>query len=210
MFLSCEVDPFSSASPVLITRVIQLRINPLINPPGRLLTVNAWDVICIWVRYGDIIKPLKRWVRTINESISLTYWNSWRCQDVVVFILGAVCELVSREGKKRSLITSLCGMWGGTTTSDISVVTIITRSSWSVIIRLLVGWAIFIFCSCIRCDWLVIQSFALPFWPHSIWFSFSLMNRAENWLHSYESGRSMNHTLLWHHAYTIHCATSET
>jgi hypothetical protein len=60
MFLLCEVGPFSSALPVLVTHVIQLRINPLINPPGRLLTVNVWDVICIWARYGEIINPLRR------------------------------------------------------------------------------------------------------------------------------------------------------
>jgi hypothetical protein len=47
VFLSCEVYPFSSTSPVLITHIIKLRINTLINPPGRLLTVNVWDVICI-------------------------------------------------------------------------------------------------------------------------------------------------------------------
>jgi hypothetical protein len=62
IFLSCEVGTFSSALPVLVTHVIQLRINPLINPPDRLLTVNIWDVICIWAwaRYGEIINPLRR------------------------------------------------------------------------------------------------------------------------------------------------------
>jgi hypothetical protein len=60
MFLLCEVDPFSSILPVLVTHVIQLQINPLINSSGRLLTVNVWDVICIWVRYGEIISPLRR------------------------------------------------------------------------------------------------------------------------------------------------------
>jgi hypothetical protein len=60
MFLPCEVGPFSSDLPVLVTHVIQLRINPLINPPGRLLTVNVWDMICIWARYGEIINPLRR------------------------------------------------------------------------------------------------------------------------------------------------------
>jgi hypothetical protein len=127
MFLPCGVGPFSDASPVLVTHVIQFRINPLINPPDRLLTVNVWDVICIWARYGDIINPLRRWARTINRSISLTYWNSWWCRDVVVFILGAVCELVGREGRGRSLMTfSLCGKWGGTTTSVVFVVTTLT------------------------------------------------------------------------------------
>jgi hypothetical protein len=151
MFLSYEVGPFSSVSSVLVTHVIQLWINPLINPPGRLMTMNVWDMICIWARYGDIINPLRRWARTINQSISLTYWNYWRCRHVVVFILGAMCELVRREGRERSLMTSsLCGKWGGTTTSVISIVTIITRSSWAAIIRFLISWAIFIFCSCIR------------------------------------------------------------
>jgi hypothetical protein len=41
IFLLCEVGPFNSVSPVLVTHIIQLRINPLINPPGRLLTVNV-------------------------------------------------------------------------------------------------------------------------------------------------------------------------
>jgi hypothetical protein len=130
IFLSCEVGTFSSALSVLVTHVIQLWINPLVNPPASLLTMNVWDVICISVRYEEIINPLRRWVRTIHRSIRLTYWNSWRCQDVVVFILVAVYELVGREGGERSLMTSsLCGKWGGTITSVISVVTIITRSS---------------------------------------------------------------------------------
>jgi hypothetical protein len=161
MFLPCEIGPFINALPVLVAHVIQLRINPLVNPPGRLLTVNVWDVICIWVRYGEIINPLRRWARTIHRSISCTYWNSWQCRDVVVFILGAVCELVDREGREKSLMTfSLCGKWGGTTTSVISIVTIVTRSSWAAIIRFFVGWAIFIFCSCIRFDWPSLQSYS--------------------------------------------------
>jgi hypothetical protein len=41
MFVLCEVDPFSSTLPVLVTHVIQLRINPIVNPMGRLLTVNV-------------------------------------------------------------------------------------------------------------------------------------------------------------------------
>jgi hypothetical protein len=31
VFLPCEVGPFGSASPVLVTHGIKLRINPLIN-----------------------------------------------------------------------------------------------------------------------------------------------------------------------------------
>jgi hypothetical protein len=109
VFLPWEIDPFSSASSVLVTHVIKLRINPLINPPGRLLTVNVWDVICIWAKDRGIINPLRRGVITINQSIGLTCRNSWRCQGAVVCILGVVCELVSREGRERSLITSsLC------------------------------------------------------------------------------------------------------
>jgi hypothetical protein len=110
VFLPCEVGPFSSASAVLITHVIKLQINPLINPLGRLLTVNVWDVICIWARYRDIINPLRRGARNINWSISLTCQNSWRCRGAVVCILDAVCKLVSCEGRERSLITSsFCG-----------------------------------------------------------------------------------------------------
>jgi hypothetical protein len=60
MFLPCEVGPFSSALSVLVTHVIQLRINPLVNPSGRLLTLNVRDVICIWARYGEIISSLRR------------------------------------------------------------------------------------------------------------------------------------------------------
>jgi hypothetical protein len=60
MFLPCEVGSFSSALQVLVTHIIQLRINPLVNPSGRLLTVNVWDVICIWARYGEIISALRR------------------------------------------------------------------------------------------------------------------------------------------------------
>jgi hypothetical protein len=164
MFLPYEVGPFSSALSVLVTHVIQIRINPLVNPPCRLLTVNVWDVICIWVMYGEIISPLRRWARNIHRSIILTYWNSWRCRDAVIFILGAVCELVGREGRERSLMTSsLCGKWGNTTISVIYIVTIITRSYWTAIIIFLVGWTIFIFCSYIRSDWHSLQSCALPF-----------------------------------------------
>jgi hypothetical protein len=49
MFLPCEVGLFSSALPVLVTYIIQLRIKPLINPRE--------DVICIWARYGETINP---------------------------------------------------------------------------------------------------------------------------------------------------------
>jgi hypothetical protein len=179
MFLPCEISLFTSTLSVLVTHVIQLWINPFVNPLGRLLTVNIWDVICIWARYGEIISLLRRWVRTIHRSISLTYWNFWWCRDDVVFILGAVYELVGREGRERSLMTSsLCGKWGGTTTSVNSIVTIISRSSWAAIIRFLVDCAIFIFCSCIRSDWHSLQSCALTFWPHSICFSFFLMTVA--------------------------------
>jgi hypothetical protein len=109
VFLLCEVGLFSIVSTVLVTHVIKLWINQLINPPSRLLIVNVWDVICIWVRDIYIINPLRRWTRTINRSISLTCWNSWRCRSAIVYILGVVCELVSREGRERSLITSsLC------------------------------------------------------------------------------------------------------
>jgi hypothetical protein len=106
MFLPSEVGPFNSDLSVLETHVIQLRIKPLVNPPGRLLTVNVWDVICIWARYEKIINPLRRGARTIHRSISLTYWNSWQCRDIVVVILDAVCELVGREGRERLLMTS--------------------------------------------------------------------------------------------------------
>jgi hypothetical protein len=41
VFLPCEAGPFSSALPVLITHVIKLQLNPLINPPGRQLTLNV-------------------------------------------------------------------------------------------------------------------------------------------------------------------------
>jgi hypothetical protein len=71
IFLSCEVGTFSSALSVLVTHVIQLWINPLVNPPASLLTMNVWDVICISVRYEEIINPLRRWVRTIHRSIRL-------------------------------------------------------------------------------------------------------------------------------------------
>jgi hypothetical protein len=41
MFLLCEIGPLSSALPVLVTHVIQLRINSFVNPPDRCLTVNV-------------------------------------------------------------------------------------------------------------------------------------------------------------------------
>jgi hypothetical protein len=69
MFLPYEVDLFSSALPVLVTHVIKFVLNPLINPPGSLLTLNVWDVIFIWVSDRDIINPLRRGARTINRSI---------------------------------------------------------------------------------------------------------------------------------------------
>jgi hypothetical protein len=112
VFLPCEAGPFSSALPVLITHVIKLQLNPLINPPGRQLTLNVWDVICIWARDRDIINPLRRGDKTISGSIGHTWGNSWRCQVVMVLILGVVCELVSREGIERLFIDSLCGKWG--------------------------------------------------------------------------------------------------
>jgi hypothetical protein len=70
MFLPCEVGLFSSALPVLVAHVIQLRINPLVNPPGRLLTVNVWDVICIWARYGEIISPLRNEPELSTRALS--------------------------------------------------------------------------------------------------------------------------------------------
>jgi hypothetical protein len=60
VFLPCEIDPFINVSPVLVTHVIKLWINSFINPPDRMLTVNVWNVICIWVRDRDIINPLRR------------------------------------------------------------------------------------------------------------------------------------------------------
>jgi hypothetical protein len=69
VFLPCEVSPFSSALSVLVTRVIIFGLNPLINPPGSLLTLNIWDVIFIWASDRDIINPLRRGARTINQSI---------------------------------------------------------------------------------------------------------------------------------------------
>jgi hypothetical protein len=69
VFLLCEVGPFSSALPVLVTHVIKFRLNPLINPPGSLLTLNVWDVIFIWASDRDIINPVRRGARTINQSI---------------------------------------------------------------------------------------------------------------------------------------------
>jgi hypothetical protein len=75
VFVPYEVGPFSNALSVLITHVIKLWINPLINPPGRLLIVNVGDVMCIWVRDKDIINPLRREDRTIKQNISLTCRN---------------------------------------------------------------------------------------------------------------------------------------
>jgi hypothetical protein len=72
VFLPCEVGPFINVLPVLVTHVIKLWINRLINPPSRLLTLTVWDVICIWARDRDIINPLRRGARTINRSIRCT------------------------------------------------------------------------------------------------------------------------------------------
>jgi hypothetical protein len=69
VFLPCEVGPFSSALPVLVTHVIKFGLNPLINSPGSLLTLNVWDVIFIWASDRDIINPVRRGARTINRSI---------------------------------------------------------------------------------------------------------------------------------------------
>jgi hypothetical protein len=69
MLLPCEVGPFSSALPILVTHVIKFGLNPLINSSGSLLTLNVWDVIFIWASDRDIINPLRRGVRTINRSI---------------------------------------------------------------------------------------------------------------------------------------------
>jgi hypothetical protein len=41
MFLSCEVDSFSSALPVLVTYVIKFELNSLINPSDSLLILNV-------------------------------------------------------------------------------------------------------------------------------------------------------------------------
>jgi hypothetical protein len=69
MFLPREVGPFSSALSVLVTHVIKFGLNPLINPPGSLLTLNVWDVIFIWASDRDIINPMRTGARTINRSI---------------------------------------------------------------------------------------------------------------------------------------------
>jgi hypothetical protein len=69
VFLPCEVGPFSNVLPVLITHVTKFRLNPLINPPGSLLTLNVWDVIFIWASDRDIINLVRRGARTINWSI---------------------------------------------------------------------------------------------------------------------------------------------
>jgi hypothetical protein len=69
VFLPCEVSPFSSVLPVLITHVIKFGLNLLINPPGSLLTLNVWDVIFIWASDRDIINPVRRGARTITRSI---------------------------------------------------------------------------------------------------------------------------------------------
>jgi hypothetical protein len=60
VFLPCEVGPFSSALPVLVIHVIKFGLNPLINPPSSLLTLNVWDVIFIWASDRDIINPVRR------------------------------------------------------------------------------------------------------------------------------------------------------
>jgi hypothetical protein len=69
VFLPCEVGPFSSALPVLVTHVIKFGLNPLINPLGSLLTLNVWNVIFIWASDRDIINPVRGGARTINWSI---------------------------------------------------------------------------------------------------------------------------------------------
>jgi hypothetical protein len=69
VFLPCEVGPFSSDLPVLVTHVIKFGLNPLINPPSSLLTLNVWDMIFIWASDRDIINPVRRGARTINRSI---------------------------------------------------------------------------------------------------------------------------------------------
>jgi hypothetical protein len=69
VFLPCEVGSFSSALPVLVTHVIKFGLNPLINPPGSLLTLNVWAVIFIWTSDRDIINLVRRGARTINRSI---------------------------------------------------------------------------------------------------------------------------------------------
>jgi hypothetical protein len=60
VFLPCEVGPFSSVSPVLVTHGIKFKLNLLINPSGSLLTLNVWDMIFIWASDRDIINPLRR------------------------------------------------------------------------------------------------------------------------------------------------------
>jgi hypothetical protein len=72
IFLPCEVGLFNSVLSVLITYVIKFGLNPLINPPGSLLTLNVWGMIFIWASDMDIINPLRRGARTINRSIRRT------------------------------------------------------------------------------------------------------------------------------------------
>jgi hypothetical protein len=72
VFLPCEVGLFSSALPVLVIYVIKFGLNPHINSPGSLLTLNVWDVIFIWASDKDIINLERRGARTINRSIHRT------------------------------------------------------------------------------------------------------------------------------------------
>jgi hypothetical protein len=69
VFLPCEVGLFNSALSVLVTHVIKFGLNPLINPPGSLMTLNVWDVIFIWASGRDITNPVRIGARTINRSI---------------------------------------------------------------------------------------------------------------------------------------------
>jgi hypothetical protein len=141
VFLPCEVGPFSSVLSVLVTHVIKFGLNPLIYPPGSLLTLNVQDVIFIWASDRDIINPLRRGARTISRSICRMWGNSWWCQAAVILILGAMCELVSREERERLLMSCfLCDKWRDITINVISIVTIITVSFRAAIIRLFVGW----------------------------------------------------------------------
>jgi hypothetical protein len=110
VFLPCEVGPFSSVLPALLTHIIKFGLNPLINSPGSLLTLNVWDVIFIWASDRDIINLVRRGGRTINRCIRRMRENYWRCRAAVILILGAMCELVSREGRPRLLMSCfLCG-----------------------------------------------------------------------------------------------------
>jgi hypothetical protein len=65
---------------------------------------------------------MRRGARTINRSIRRMWENSWRFWAAVILILGAIYELVSREGREKLLMSCfLCGKWC-TTTSVISIV----------------------------------------------------------------------------------------